>query len=91
MKSMARRWSLLLVTAAAALQPLPLRTPLRTSAAPRVICLRESPWMSPITVEAPGLNGGDLWAGARGSDEEFEYAISEAMSMTVTAPIIPQF
>jgi len=85
------RCSLLLVTAAAALRPLPLHTPLRTCAAPRVICLRESPWMSPITVEAPGLNGGDLWAGARGSDEEFEYAISEAMSMTITAPIIPQF
>ena len=50
-----------------------------------------SPWISPITVEAPGLNGGDVWAGARGSEEEFDQCLSDAMSMTVKAPIIPQF
>jgi len=50
-----------------------------------------SPWQSPITVEAPGLNGGDVWAGARGSDEEFEFTLNDAMSTTIRAPIIPQF
>ena len=50
-----------------------------------------SPWRSPISVEAPGLNGGDPWIGARGSDDDLDLACDEAMSMVVTAPVIPQF
>ena len=53
--------------------------------------LSPSPWSSPITVEAPGINGGDPWAGARGSDDDLDEACYEAMSATVRAPVIPQF
>lgn len=52
---------------------------------------RESPWKSPINVEAPALNGGDPWAGARGSDEDLKDTVDEAMSSTIFEPIIPQF
>ena len=33
---------------------------------------RVSPWTAPINVEAPGVNGGDPWAGARGSDDDLQ-------------------
>eukprot|EP00327_Prymnesium_parvum_P007738 CAMPEP_0182817716 /NCGR_PEP_ID=MMETSP0006_2-20121128/11622_1 /TAXON_ID=97485 /ORGANISM="Prymnesium parvum, Strain Texoma1" /LENGTH=497 /DNA_ID=CAMNT_0024944099 /DNA_START=225 /DNA_END=1718 /DNA_ORIENTATION=- len=52
---------------------------------------RPSPWQSPISVEAPGINGGDPWIGARGTDDEVAVIVNEAVSFTVTAPIIPQF
>ena len=52
---------------------------------------RPSPWRSPINVEAPGINGGDPWAGARGTDEDVKLVVDEAMSQTVVAPIMQQF
>lgn len=52
---------------------------------------RESPWTAPINVEAPGVNGGDPWAGARGSDDDLQATIDEAISDTIYQPIIPQF
>ena len=42
-------------------------------------------------VEAPGINGGDPWAGARGSDDELKATVDEAVSETVYQPVIPQF
>ena len=50
-----------------------------------------SPWRSPINVEAPGINGGDPWAGARGTDEDVKLVVDEAMSQTVVAPVMQQF
>lgn len=50
-----------------------------------------SPWRSPINVEAPGINGGDPWIGARGTDDDLQNAVDDAMSYVVTAPIIPQW
>ena len=46
---------------------------------------------APINVEAPGINGGDQWAGARGSDDELKATVDEAVSETVYQPVIPQF
>ena len=46
---------------------------------------------SPINVEAPGINGGDPWAGARGSDDDLKATVDEAVSETVYQPVIPQF
>ena len=43
----------------------------RSKPAPTV---RQSPWSSPITVEAPAINGGDPWIGARGSDDDLNTA-----------------
>jgi hypothetical protein len=45
----------------------------------------------PINVEAPGINGGDPWAGARGSDDDLKATVDEAVSETVYQPVIPQF
>merc|ERR1719272_1040045 len=46
---------------------------------------------SPINVEAPGINGGDPWAGARGSDDDLKATVDEAVSETVYQPVTPQF
>jgi len=53
--------------------------------------VRRSPWSSPITVEAPGINGGDPWIGARGTDDDLQLACDDAMSPVIAAPIIPQW
>ena len=39
----------------------------------------------------PGLDGGDLWAGARASTEEVRELASAAMSTTISAPVMAQF
>jgi hypothetical protein len=42
-------------------------------------------------VEAPGINGGDPWIGARGTDDDLQNACDDAMSYVISAPIIPQW
>lgn len=44
-----------------------------------------------INNDLPGINGGDPWAGARGSDDELKATVDEAVSETVYQPVIPQF
>ena len=41
--------------------------------------LRQSPWrQGGNAVEAPGLNGGDPWVGARGDDDYLDRACDDA-------------